>query len=386
MALGLNHLLCTDCALWSVATDSFPELTVCVFCTNFAGQNSNPEKIMDKKRIVFIVNPISGTGSKTSVVNSIEENIDKNKFDYEISTTEYAGHATILASRAAGENVHAVVAVGGDGTVNEVARSVVHTQTALGIVPCGSGNGLARHLQIPMIPEKAIRIINEDTIHCLDHGVINGHPFFCTCGVGFDAFIIQKFAESGKRGLKTYVENTLREGLIYKPDTYTIEDEKGTFKDKAFLIACANASQYGNNAFIAPYASMKDGLMDVIVMEPFNPLEAPQIVLQLFNKTLPQNSHVKTFRSQKIKIHRNGTGAVHCDGDPFVTGEDINIEIIKQSFNVMVNPAAHSEPKNPLQILSGYFNEWTSLPYVIKKRGESLIKMNRAMIERMRKL
>jgi YegS/Rv2252/BmrU family lipid kinase len=216
-----------------------------------------------KQKIVFILNPISGTTSKAGIPEQIESTLDKSKFDYTIVETEHAGHASEIATRAKNEQIDIVVAIGGDGTVNEVARAIVHSHTALGIIPCGSGNGLARHLMLPMNVKKAIEIINMCEIHNLDYGIINDYPFFCTCGMGFDAFVSQKFAEAGKRGPITYIENVLREGLKYKPETYEIEDETGTKRYKAFLISCANASQYGNNAYIAPQASMSDGLMDV---------------------------------------------------------------------------------------------------------------------------
>ncbi|MBR1468823.1 MAG: diacylglycerol kinase family lipid kinase, partial [Prevotella sp.] len=216
------------------------------------------------KKVVFIMNPISGTASKANIPNLIEKTLDKGKFDYELRLTERAGHAAEIAAEAKEGGADIVVAIGGDGTVNEVARVLVDSETALGIIPCGSGNGLARHLMLPMNAKKSIEIINRAEIHDLDYGIINGHPFFCTCGMGFDAFVSQKFAEAGRRGPITYVENVLREGLKYKPETYEIQDETGTTRAKAFLISCANASQYGNNAYIAPQASMSDGLLDVI--------------------------------------------------------------------------------------------------------------------------
>ena len=208
---------------------------------------------MEKKKIIFIINPISGTASKAGIPKLIERYLDHEAFDYEIKLTEYAGHASVIATEAKDNHVDIVVAVGGDGTVNEVARAIVHSQTALGIIPCGSGNGLARHLLLPLNMAKAIKIINACEIHQLDYGIINEHPFFCTCGMGFDAFVSHKFAEAGKRGPITYVENVLKEGLKYKPETYEIRDESGTTRLKAFLISCANASQYGNNAYIAAF-------------------------------------------------------------------------------------------------------------------------------------
>lgn len=341
---------------------------------------------MDKRHILFIVNPISGVKKKTSVLKQIENGIDATLFTYEIVLTEYAGHAAELAKKAAEEGVDIVVAVGGDGTVNEVARSLVHSNSALGIIPRGSGNGLARHLQIPMDVKKALKIINQASIQCLDYGKINGQPFFCTCGVGFDAFVSLKFAESGKRGPLSYVENTLREGLRYQPDTYTIETENGVTKHKAFLVACANASQYGNNVYIAPNASMSDGLMDIIIMEAFNTIESPQIILQLLNKTIDTNSHVKTIQAKKVRITRSTNGVAHCDGDFFMTGETIDVELIQKSFNVVVNPQARSTGQSFKQIFMDYVNEWIELPNGIIKTKEDLIRINKNILDKIKKL
>ena len=217
------------------------------------------------KRIIFVVNPISGTQSKELILNLLDEKIDKARYTWEVVYTERAGHAVEIAAKAAEEKADIVVAIGGDGTINEIARSLVHTDTALGIIPCGSGNGLARHLHIPMEPKKALEVLNEGCLDTIDYGKINGTDFFCTCGVGFDAFVSLKFAHAGKRGLLTYLEKTLQESLKYQPETYELETENGVSKYKAFLIACGNASQYGNNAYIAPQATLTDGLFDSVV-------------------------------------------------------------------------------------------------------------------------
>ncbi len=315
---------------------------------------------------------------------------DRDKYEVELAYTEYAGHATELARSAVERNVDIVVAVGGDGTVNEVGRALVHTDTALAIIPCGSGNGLARHLRIPLSPKKAIEIINEGVIHALDYGTINDRPFFCTCGVGFDAFISEKFAAAGKRGLLTYVENTLKSGLQYKPQTYVIEDENGTETCHAFLIACANASQYGNDAYIAPYASMKDGLLDVVVMNPFSTIEAPQVALQLFTGTLPASSHVRTFQAQRLLIRREGEGVAHFDGDPFWTGDTIEVNIRHRSFKVVVNPnkderAVSLPSKNLMQLVPDFFNEWKKMPEeLINKTGEDIRRFNKNLLDKLK--
>lgn len=300
-----------------------------------------------KKKAVFIINLISGTSDKAAIPGLIDQYLDKTQFEYEIAVTQYAGHASEIAAKAKDDGVDVVVAIGGDGTVNEVARAIVHSSTALGIIPCGSGNGLARHLLLPLNVRKAIEVINRCEIRQLDYGIINDYPFFCTCGMGFDAFVSMKFAEAGKRGPITYVENVLREGLKYKPETYTIEDDNGTLQYKAFLISCANASQYGNNAYIAPQASMSDGLMDVIIMEPFDVFEAPQISIEMFSKTLDKNSKIKTFRTRHLHIRRDKPGVIHYDGDPIMTGADIDVELKPKGINIIVNTMADRSERQP---------------------------------------
>ncbi len=296
-------------------------------------------------KILFIVNPISGTSDKEHILSLIPKYLDSQRFEWSIRKTEHKGHAAEFSGEAIRDGVDVVVAVGGDGTVNEVARSLVHTDTALGIIPCGSGNGLARHLFIPMNPEGALQVLSDCHIEQLDYGMIDQEPFFCTCGVGFDAFISDRFAKAGRRGLLTYIENTLKEGLKYKPDTYeiTIDGERQVYK--AFLIACANASQYGNNVYIAPHASMSDGLMDVTLMEPFTVLEAPQIAIQLFNKTITSNSRIRSFRCQHLHIKRSAPGVIHFDGDPKQAGEELDVKLVPKGIRMVVN--THEQPYTP---------------------------------------
>ena len=329
------------------------------------------------QHITFIINPISGTQSKHEIPDLIDRMMDKERFECKVCITEYAGHAAELAKACAAQGDDIVVAVGGDGTVNEVARSLVHTKTALGIIPCGSGNGLARHLCIPMDIRKALDIINQAQIVDFDYGVINDLPFFCTCGMGFDAFISLKFAESGKRGPITYVENVLREGLKYKPETYEIIDDNGTTQYKAFLIACANASQYGNNAYIAPGATMKDGEMDVIVMEPFDALEAPQIAADLFMKTLGNNSKIKTFRTRNLTIHRQGPGAIHYDGDPIMTNSDIDVHIEHLGIRIVANPDVPEDKAEPNMVLNAFSDFFNNINNVREDIGKDLEKSGR---------
>lgn len=308
----------------------------------------------DKRKIVFIVNPISGTKSKEGLPQLIEKTLDAEKFEWSIVKTEYAGHAAEIATQCAKDGIDICVAVGGDGTVNEVARSLVHTQTALGIVPSGSGNGLARHLCLPMSMKGALKMINEAHIESFDYGLINGQPFFCTCGMGFDAYVSLKFANSGKRGLSTYAKLVLQEGIRYQPERYTVtfKDEQGDHAYEAFLIACANAAQYGNNTYIAPQASMQDGLLDVIIIDDVKVAGRPKLLTELFTKTLPNNRHAKIFRTTKLHIHREGEGAIHYDGDPMMAGTDFDIELKPLGLRAITNPKKIEDPAKPNAVMN----------------------------------
>lgn len=319
---------------------------------------------MTKNRIVFIINPISGTANKKSMPSLIEKYIDKERFDVNIVFTEYAGHAQEIAKEAKDNGVDVVVAVGGDGTVNEVARALVNSDTALAIIPCGSGNGLARHLMLPLNVKGALGIINNCLIHDLDYGIIDGHPFFCTCGMGFDAFISAKFAEAGKRGPVTYIENVLKEGLAYKPETYELTFDEGEATYNAFLVSCANASQYGNDAYIAPSASMSDGLLDVIIMEPFDIIEAPRISIEMFNKTLDKNSKIKTFRTKKLHIRRSQPGYIHYDGDPVEAPAEIDVSLIAKGIRVVVNPNADKRRRRPNAVQTAFTQFFNDVSFV----------------------
>ena len=341
---------------------------------------------MNKKKIIFILNPISGTVSKAGIPGLIEERLDKEKFDCRIAETKYAGHATELAQQAARQGIDIVVAVGGDGTVNEVGRALVNTKTAMGILPCGSGNGLARHLNLPMNLKKCIDILNDCDIHTLDYGLINRHPFFCTCGMGFDAFISMKFAEAGKRGPITYMQKILEEGLSYQPETYEIEDEEGTRRYKAFLVSAANASQYGNNAYIAPQASMSDGLLDIIIMEPFDLIEAPQVAIELFNKTLDKNLKIKTFRASHIHIHRKSEGIIHYDGDPVMADADVDISIVPKGINIIVNPKGTKDYRQPNILQTAFSELFYNIDLMrqdITKQGRKVQALNKNLLRKL---
>ena len=338
------------------------------------------------------MNPISGTARKAGIPRIIEKVLDKEYYDFSIMQTNYCGHAYEIATNAKNDGCDVVVAVGGDGTVNEVAKAIVHSDTALGILPCGSGNGLARHLMLSLDPRRAVETINLGAVRELDYGLINGTPFFCTCGMGFDAFISMKFAEAGRRGPMTYLENILREGLKYKPETYEIiagDTSAQSEPVKAFLISCANASQYGNNAYIAPQASMSDGLLDVTIMEPFDMLEAPQISIDMFNKTLDKNPKIKTFKTGHIHVHRQKAGFIHYDGDPLMTGADVDISVVSKGVKMIVNPCAPKDKRQPSVMqtaFSVFFNDIMNARADKLKQAHRIQAINKMLLRKLNNL
>ena len=293
---------------------------------------------MNKKSLLFLINPKSGVNRKRSVPTIIDSCIDKNKFEYAIAETQYVAHASELTKNAVAQGVDAVIAVGGDGTVNEVARSLVGTDTALGILPGGSGNGFARHLGIPMDIKKAMDFINRSEIVSIDYGKINGIPFFCTCGMGFDAIVSRSFAEGKHRGFISYINKAFRDLAIFKPEVYEIETEQGAAINKAFLIACGNAAQYGNNVYIAPQASMKDGLLSVTIIEPFSIVDVPILIGQVLGNNIDQHRHIKTMNAKWLRVRRKNPGVVHFDGEPMEMDAELFVEVVPNGMKVLAVP------------------------------------------------
>jgi diacylglycerol kinase (ATP) len=289
-----------------------------------------------KKKIAFIINPISGTTNKKQLPDIIFNELNNNMFDSEIIFTEHKEHGRELAAKFALLGYDAVVAVGGDGTVNEIARGLIDTNVALGIIPAGSGNGLARHLSIPMNTKQAIQQLNNSEAIKMDYGLVNEQPFFCTCGTGFDAYVSTEFAKSQNRGVMTYIEKMITGYFNYKSQNYHLLGEGIDLKDKAFVITFANASQWGNNAYIAPQASVQDGMMDISIMSNFPIIAIPSIALQLFAKTIDKDLFMTTLRTNEITLYRDEDGPFHYDGEPYEEGREVKIKMVPDGLNVLV--------------------------------------------------
>lgn len=292
------------------------------------------------KNIAFIINPISGSretqSAKRKLPKLIMQTLDAEQWLPNITFTEYAGHATELAYQYARMGFDAVVAVGGDGTVNEVARGLKDSQTALGIIPMGSGNGFARHLNIPIKPQKAIEMINHSEPISVDYGLANGKLFVSTCGTGFDALVADNFAGSNKRGFMTYLQNVLKEAFAYHPQTYHLVGDGLDVTHKAFLITFANANQWGYEAMIAPKASIQDGKMDIMLMSSHALLGSASLALRLFAGSIDDSHFMDTLRAREITLEREEAAPFHIDGDPVEMEKDIHIKIVPDGLKALV--------------------------------------------------
>ena len=253
--------------------------------------------------------------------------------EFQIYVTEYAGHAEKLAREAIDE---VVVAVGGDGTVNEVARGLVGSNKALGIIPCGSGDGLARHLGISHNTNKALKRIENGECKCMDAAEINGRLFFSVCGVGFDAVVSERFAKCGKRGLANYIKQGLRTWKEYAPERYTIEIDGTSIETDALFITIGNSDQWGNGAKITPLADCCDGILDITVVEEFGAFALPGMAYRLMTGTLDRSQRVHCYKGKNIRIVRANEGPAHADGDWFIASNTLEIKILPSALKVLV--------------------------------------------------
>jgi len=242
-----------------------------------------------------------------------------------------------IVQGAVDSKVDVVFAVGGDGTVHEIARRLIGTGITLGILPVGSGNGLARHLGIPVDPRKALAGFTTLRVETIDTAVVNGMPFFGVMGVGFDAVIAERFASSTTRGLETYVRVGVQLLSSFVPEEYDIEvDGQAVDRRRAFIVAVANSNQYGNEARIAPLASLQDGLLDVVVIDRPPILSAPLLMTQLFSGHLHRSSGAWMRRGRKVRIRRSEEGWGHLDGDPVRLPAELEVAVVPASLKVIV--------------------------------------------------
>ena len=287
------------------------------------------------RKLLFIVNPNAGKKISQHIIDTIRKEFPQNIY-YQIAIWKDKDHFDEITALLKTQGYTDAVAVGGDGTVNQVAKTILDTDIALGIVPIGSGNGLARSLGLSMKIEEVIHQIAVGKTTTIDNGTANGIPFFCTSGIGFDAHIGNLFASSAKRGLQSYVKITLTELFKYRAKNYTLRFNNQEIKRKAFLITVANAGQYGNDFYIAPQASMQDGLFHVVVLKPFNAFSVIGLMVRILSRKANLSGSIETYVTDKITIVRDQKDTIHFDGDPAFEEKDVTFENKRASLKVII--------------------------------------------------
>lgn len=291
-----------------------------------------------KEKILFIVNPISGHHDKSKFPSIVDALIDKDKYDYTISLTKYGGHAAELTKQAIADDFDTIVAVGGDGTINEIATSMIGARQTFAIVPYGSGNGLARHLHLPLkVPNIITEVINKGVKSKIDTASVNETPYISIAGVGFDALIANFFAKDPKRGFNTYAKLVTEEYPRFKPEKYSLilDDEKEIVCNPLF-ISFANSNQFGNNAAVSPHASLNDGLLDVCIFKKPNMLEVVYVAERLMTQNIDKTKFVDIYKAKKINVIRDKEDYVNIDGEAIMMPKDIVVEINPLSLNILL--------------------------------------------------
>jgi len=286
--------------------------------------------------VLAIINPLSGT-LPTSRKNQLRDvflrRAETLGFTPDAIVTTHPGHATELATKAVAQGVGRIITIGGDGTINETARALRRTATALGIVPLGSGNGLARHMGVPLNPEKAIERALRGRPVVIDSGEINEHPFFCTAGLGFEAYVAHRFAEAPVRGLPSYIRTALRAYWGYQPERYTLDGQERTL----FSLTFANAGQFGNGAWMAPTANIADGRLEQCEVRPFPKPFSGLMTWRLFNKTLNRSAYWQGHSITRATVETDRPLLIHADGEPLtVPSGRADVRILPGSLLVLL--------------------------------------------------
>lgn len=290
-----------------------------------------------KKRICFIINPISGGKKKINLDKLVNSIFDAEEFQVSINYTQSVGHAKLLSKEAVSNKTEIVVAVGGDGTINEVATELVQTKSVLGIVPLGSGNGLARHLKIPLNSNKALALIKNGQPKAIDTALINDKRFFSIAGVGFDALVAKEFAQNKARGFVTYFKLVVIKFFRYKSKKYKLRFADGSEKTfRAFFIAFANSNQFGYNTQIAPNASIVDGKLDICIVKKPPLIKMPNIAKLMLRKRIDKSSYVDVIQSESVVVKRKKNRVINLDGEAVKISKDFTVKVDPLSLKIII--------------------------------------------------
>lgn len=292
---------------------------------------------MTTPNYTFIINPCSGTQkNKEYLERFVRKKMEEAGAEYEIAYTSEPGHATRIASEAIGRGVEMIVAVGGDGTVNEVGRALIRSNAVLGIIPIGSGNGLARHFGIPVKPLKALDVLLKGNIQSIDAAAINDNVFLSVAGVGYDARVAKKFSMTQRRGFFTYFRIAFSEYFTYKPRKITLVLDGKTITRKAMMVTFANSNQFGNNASIDPEAKIDDGLIDVCIVRKIPYMLLPFYIPRLFTRSFHKTHFIEIIPARDIVVTSKEGNSVNLDGDPFKIGEELHVQVLPLSLKIIV--------------------------------------------------
>jgi YegS/Rv2252/BmrU family lipid kinase len=289
-----------------------------------------------KGKALFVINKFAGGNYQSNLERIISTLCEAHDIDFNIAVTMSKGHAIDLALNAVKEKFSSVIAVGGDGTINEVAQGLFGSQVALGIVPRGSGNGLARHLGISLDPVEAISDLFTSHAVDIDTFTVNGKLSLNVSGIGFDGHITNLFGAKGQRGLLGYVALSVKEFLGYPEITATISWDENQIDRQAFIVAIANSSQYGNNARIAPLASVRDGLLHINIVKKI-PFYRIDFLYSIFSGTANESSFCEILEVQSAKIVTSKPVRLHIDGEPYEMQDTFIIKIRPQSMPVLLS-------------------------------------------------
>jgi len=290
---------------------------------------------VNKQRLLFVVNPISGGKSKKRLEEIIRRTLDLERFSWVIKRTAFAGHALEIVKEEAAD-YDAVIAVGGDGTINEIASELSHTTIPMGIIPLGSGNGLARHLKIPLDVHKAIDYLNHALPQEVDTLRMNGHFFVSIAGVGFDSLIASEFEKQKGRGFVNYAKLTIREFFHYQENEFNLNIDGQKYRRKAHLISFANSNQFGYRTIISPQADISDGLVDVCIITKPKLWQIPRLFLQMWMERADQSSLVEIIRGKEIELWPNNDIFANIDGESVKVGEKIQVKLFPKSLKIMM--------------------------------------------------
>jgi len=291
-----------------------------------------------KKRVLFIVNPVSGVNQsrKTVLADAILNNLDTSLFECDIRYSESAAHVRELSKEAADAHVDIIVAVGGDGTLNQVVKGMIGSGSTLALIPAGSGNGLARHLGIPVDTEQSVRLIAKGNSRLIDTVNLNDDLFVSIAGVGFDALVAKRFSQGTRRGFFSYFKIVTNEYAWYRPRKYKMEIDGKQVVRQALFVSFANTDQFGYNTIISPEAKIDDGLVDVCIVKKVPLLYAPRVVGLLLSRRIDSSGFVEIIRAREIKLSRNKNRVVNIDGEPVKLSKDLRISVNPLSLKVIV--------------------------------------------------